>query len=264
MQLRKLSYCALLVAALFFVACGGGKESTTEQPAPSATPSAGAPAAGGNTYDPAKATASVSGKVTFEGTAPTPAKLPMTPECLQAHGGPGFEETVTVKDGALKDVFVYVKSGAEKWTFTVPATASVLDQKGCHYEPHIVGVMAGQKLEIVNSDPFLHNVHPMPTSAGNEAFNQGMPVKGMKVDKVFNTAEMIPVKCDVHRWMSSHINVVKNPFYAVSAEDGTFTIKNLPAGTYTLEAWHEKYGTQTQSVTVTDGQSQTVTFNFKG
>jgi hypothetical protein len=250
----------LLLAFGFLIACGGKEEST--EPTAAAPSASTAPA--GNAYDPAKSTAAINGKVSFEGAKPAQGKLPMTPECTQAHGGAGFDEAMTVNDtNMLKDVFVYVKEGADKWTYATPANSVLLDPIGCHYKPHIVGVMVNQPLEILNSDPFLHNVHPQPTAPGNEAFNQGMPVKGMKVTKTFASAEMIPVKCDVHRWMSSYINVVKNPFYAVSGDDGSFAIKNLPAGTFTLEAWHEKLGAQTQQVTVTDGQALDVTFNFK-
>jgi hypothetical protein len=260
MQYKKLSYYALALIVLTIIACGGGEEKSTTSgsaPAPAAAPS------GGNAFDASKATATVSGKVTLEGTPPAQAKLPLTPECKQAHGGEAaVEQTVEVNsDGTLKDVIVYVKTGAEKWTYATPTEPVVLDQQGCQYHPHIVALMANQPLKIRNSDPFLHNIHPMPKN--NPQFNMGQPVKGMESEKMFATPEVaIPVKCDVHRWMSSHIAVMSNPFYSVSGDTGTYSIK-LPAGTYTLEAWHEKFGTQTQNVTVTDNGKQEINFTFK-
>jgi hypothetical protein len=257
---RKLSYCVLLFILALVVACGGKKEES-EESAPA--PSASTPAAGGNTYDASKATATVTGKINFEGAKPTPAKLPYTPECIQAHGGQaGTEESLQVNENnTVKNVLVYVKQGAEKWTFPTPTDPVVLDQKGCDYTPHIIVVQANQPLKIVNSDPFLHNIHPQPKN--NPEFNMGQPVKGMEATKTFANPEVaIPVKCDVHRWMQAFIPVVSNPLYNVSGDDGTFTIK-LPAGTYTIEAWHEKLGSQTQQVTVTDNEKKEVNFSFK-
>jgi hypothetical protein len=260
MRLRKLSYCALSLLLLIVIACGGKKEESTEnEPAP------GAPAAGGggNAYDPSKATSTVSGKITFEGAKPTLVKLQMSadPVCMKAHNSPVLEQTVQVNDnGTLKDVFVYVKSGAEKWTFTPPAEPVTLDQQGCMYHPHVFGIMANQKLKILNEDGTTHNIHPQPKN--NPEWNLGHP-QGVVHEKSFPNPEiMIPVKCDVHRWMKAYIGVTTNPFYSVSGDDGTFSIK-LPAGTYTIEAWHEKYAPQTQSVTVGDNETKTVDFTFK-
>jgi len=261
MQYKKVSYYALLIGALTIFACGGGEE----KPSSSGTTPAPAPAApsGGNAYDASKATATINGKITFDGTAPAQAKLPLTPECKQVHGGEAaMEQSVEVNaDGTLKDVIVYVKTGAEKWAYATPTEPVLLDQQGCQYHPHVVAIMANQPLKIRNSDPFLHNIHPMP--ANNPQFNMGQPVKGMESEKVFANAEIaIPVKCDVHRWMSSYIAVMSNPFFSVTGDAGSYSIK-LPAGTYTLEAWHEKFGTQTQNVTVTDNGTQEINFTFK-
>ena len=260
MQYKKLSYYALLLTiAVLVIACGGGddkKSSSTGTPAPSAAPS-------GNAYDASKATATVNGKVSFEGTAPQPTKLPLTPECKQAHAGSeAVDQSVEVNaDNTLKDVLIYVKSGAEKWSFSTPSEPVMLDQVGCQYKPHMVAVMANQPIKIRNSDPFLHNIHPLPKN--NPQFNLGQPVKGMESEKVFANPEIaIPVKCDVHRWMSSYIAVLNHPFHNVTGDTGSYSIK-LPAGTYTLEAWHEKLGAQTQNVTVTDNQTQEVNFTFK-
>ncbi|MCI0446864.1 carboxypeptidase-like regulatory domain-containing protein, partial [bacterium] len=125
-----------------------------------------------------------------------------------------------------------------------------------------LGLMVNQTLTIKNSDPTLHNIHPQPKI--NTPFNLAQPMQNMTTNKTFDKVEvMIPVKCDVHRWMESYIGVLNHPFYSVTGADGSFTIKNLPAGTYTIEAWHEKYGAQTASVTVADGQASTNDFTFK-
>jgi carboxypeptidase family protein len=260
MHYRKLMYFALLIATVAIFACGGGEEKSSSSGTPSATPAA---PAGGNAYDASKATATISGKVTLTGTPAAPAPLPLTPECKQAHGDkPAVEQSVEVNsDGTMKDVLVYVKSGAEKWTYATPTEPVVLDQQGCEYHPHMVAIMQNQPLKIRNSDPFLHNIHPMPKN--NPQFNMGQPVKGMESEKTFANAEItIPVKCDVHRWMNAHIAVMNNPFYSITGDSGSFSIK-LPAGTYTVEAWTEKFGAQTQNVTVTDNGTQEINFTFK-
>ncbi len=158
-------------------------------------------------------------------------------------------------------MFVYVKSGISG-TYPPPAAPAVIDQKGCTYHPHVFGMVAGQSLDILNSDDTLHNIHSLPEK--NESFNLGMPVKGMKYTKKFDKPEvMIHIKCDVHGWMSAYCGVVPHPFFSVTAADGTYAIKNLPAGTYTIEAWHEKLGTQTQQVTVGATESKPLAFTFK-
>jgi plastocyanin len=171
------------------------------------------------------------------------------------------EEIVVGAGNGLANVFVYVKEGVSG-TYPAPATPVVLDQKGCAYRPHVFGVMTGQPIDILNSDDTLHNVHAIPEV--NKAFNQGMPVPGSKVSKSFTKPEvMVRIKCDVHGWMSSWAGVLPHPFFAVSGEDGSFTIKGLPAGTYVIEAWHEKLGTQTQKVTVGENEAKSAAFAFK-
>jgi len=262
--MTRLSLAACAAAALL-VACGGGNQNQNQQnsvPASSGAAAPSAPAAPG--VDPATA-ATVTGKVKFEGTAPAPQpiKLSSDPYCQKANPGLMTETEVVGKDGALGNVFIYVKDGLGNRTFPAPATPVVLDQKGCHYTPHVFGIQVGQPLQIVNSDDTLHNVHGLPKA--NKEFNQGQPIQGMKMTHTFSTKEvMIPFKCDVHGWMNAWIGVLDHPYYAVTSADGSFSLKGLPPGTYTIEAWHEKLGTQTQTVTVAEKESKDVQFTFKG
>jgi plastocyanin len=233
-------------------ACGGG---STENAVPSTPPPTVSP------VDPATA-GNVTGRITFAGTAPKPTVMRMDsdPNCVQ----PGVtitDELVVVGDGgALKNVFVYVKDGLGDLRFPVPATPILLDQKGCHYVPHVFGAQVGQAVEVLNSDPTLHNIHALPTA--NQEFNTGQPLPGMKHIHRFSTKEvMVPFKCDVHPWMRAYVGVLDHPYFAVSAADGTFSLKGLPPGTYTVEAWHETLGTATQTVTI--GASETKEIEFK-
>ena len=159
-------------------------------------------------------------------------------------------------------VLVYVKEGV-KGTYPAPTEPVTLDQHGCQYRPHVFGIQAGQPLKVFNSDGTLHNIHALPKK--NAEFNIGQPFKGMETIKKFENTE-VPVrfKCDVHKWMGAYTGVFNHPFFAVTNDQGTFEIKNLPPGNYVIEAWHEKYGTQTQNVTVTGSEPKTVDFNFKG
>jgi plastocyanin len=210
------------------------------------------------------AAGSITGAVALEGAAPQrqAVKMSADPQCEALNPGGRLGDIFLVKDGKLKNVFVYIKEGLGDQKFDPPTTMAVLDQVGCMYTPRVVGVMVGQELEIKNSDGTLHNVHALPTAS--KQFNNAMPMKGMTIKRKFTAPEiMVRVKCDVHPWMAAYIGVVAHPFFAVSDEDGTFSIANVPAGTYTIEAWHEKLGTQTASVTVTDGAAAKADFSFK-
>ena len=207
----------------------------------------------------------VSGKVIFEGAAPAPETIAMgaDPTCLAMHSEPVTSESIVVNaNGTLKNVFVYVKEGLEGQTFEAPKDAVQFDQTTCTYKPHVFGVQANQPIEIINSDSTLHNVHCMGEK--NKPFNLGMPIKGMKLKKTFTESEvMVKFKCDVHPWMNAYCGVLNHPFFGVTGEDGSFSLKDLPAGNYVIEAWHEKYGTQTQNVTVAEGAAQEIQFTFK-
>jgi plastocyanin len=246
-------HTGLLLLAVIAAACGGNPENAAPAtPAPTVSPVDAATA--GN----------IAGKITFAGTAPKPGVVRMDsdPNCVQP-GVTATDETVVVGgDGALQNVFVYVKDGLGNLRFPVPAQAVVLDQKGCHYVPHVFGAQVGQAVEIVNSDPTLHNVHAVPMA--NQEFNTGQPLAGMKHTHQFSTREvMVPFKCDVHPWMHAWAGVLDHPYYAVTGADGAFSLKGLPPGTYTIEAWHETLGTQTQSVTIGEKESKDVEFSFK-
>jgi len=257
--------CSFLgVAVTLVAACGGGtNQSQNSVPASSGAAAPAAAPAVPATVDTANA-GTVTGKVTFAGTppAPTPIKLSSDPYCQKANPGLATETEVVGKDGAVENVFVYVKDGLGNQTFAAPSEPVTLDQKGCHYTPHVLGIQVGQPLQIVNSDDTLHNVHGL--AKANKEFNQGQPIQGMKMTHTFSTKEvMIPFKCDVHGWMNAWIGVLDHPFYAVTTADGTFSLKGLPPGTYTIEAWHEKLGTQTQTITVGAKETKDVAFTFK-
>jgi plastocyanin len=248
--------CATVVLFAFGgVACGGGNQGESR--------GAAAPAPVANPVNPATA-GNVTGKITLDGNPPPrdPIKMSSDPNCVKA-GQDVATETVVVGDGgALQNVFVYVKDGLGELRFPIPSTAVVLDQKGCHYQPHVFGVQVGQPLDIVNSDPTLHNVHALPTA--NREFNTGQPIQGMRFPHTFSTKEvMVRFKCDVHGWMNAYVGVLDHPFFAATGPDGQFALQQLPPGTYTIEAWHEKLGSQTQTVTIGEKETKNITFTFK-
>ena len=245
------------------VGCGG--EQTADRPPP-----AGQQVAAGEGAAPSvrsESGASVAGAVKFEGAPPPRKKLDMNadPVCASRHAQAALSEAVVVNgNGTLRNVFVYVKKGLEGKRFAAPTAPVALDQNGCMYTPHVVGVQVGQALKILNSDGTLHNIHPKPKV--NQEKNWAMP-KFMK-EKVTTeiTAKpevMIPVRCDVHPWMQSYIGVVDHPFFGVTGDAGTFELKGLPAGKYTVEAWHEICGSQMQEVTVAEGGTASANFSFK-
>ncbi|GEM_PF-336861 len=200
---------------------------------------------------------SITGKALFDGTPGENPKIDMTadPVCRSLNPGNAFQERIVVNSNhTLKNVFVYVK-GLEGQTFPVSQMPVQLNQHGCAYHPRVLGMQTNQKLQIVNSDSTLHNVHAF--SKKSPEFNLGMPLQGMKVEKTFSNPEvMVKMKCDVHPWMTGYIGVLNHPFFAVTGDDGSFKIDNVPPGDYVVEAWHETYGTKTQNVTVTDAGTQ--------
>ena len=251
-----------VVPALLLTACGGAKEEAKKDEAPAAAPAASAPP-----IDEANA-ATVTGKINYTGDKPRLAIISMdaTPACARQHSTPQrSEEVVLNSNGTLKNVFVWVKSGLPDRQWPTPASNGALDQKTCIYSPHVLAVMTNQNIDVTNSDPTNHNIHPLPKI--NREWNESQPPNGEKKIKSFPREEAVPpiaVKCNVHPWMRSYIAVVSHPFFAVSGDDGTFTIKGLPPGEYTIEAWHEKYGTQETKLKVEPKQTATADFTFKG
>lgn len=256
---RPLLAVSLLGAlGLLTTACGGGSET------PQSAQTAGSTAAGGQKIDPATAGA-VSGVVSIDGPAPANAPIRMNadPMCLRVAKGEQFQETFKVgSDGkALANVFVYVKDGLGNYVYDAPGGPITLTQEGCHYIPHVFGIRVGQPLEIVNGDETLHNIHATPKT--NQEFNNGQPMKGMKMTHTFSAPEvLVPFKCDVHGWMNAYVGVVDHPFFAVTDAEGKFELKGLPPGTYTIEAVHERLGARTQTVTIGAKESKAITFTM--
>jgi plastocyanin len=244
--------------ALAITGCGGKKEGSSEPAAPAAT----APPA--KTVDPVTV-GEVSGSVKLDGAAPKMRAINMAaePSCAKEHAIPTTSEQVVTGDGgALANVVVYVKSGLDGYSFPAPATSVKLEQLGCQFHPHVMGVQVGQDFEVINSDRTTHNIHPIP--AQNREWNESQPPGAAPIEKSFAREEVaIPVKCNVHPWMKAYIAVLSNPYFQVTAKDGAFDLKRLPPGTYTLVAWHELYGTSEQTVTIGPKESKSVTFTFK-
>jgi plastocyanin len=211
--------------------------------------------------DPATA-GTVTGRVTFVGTPPEnpPMRIAGDPKCPTAAGM--TVENYLVKDGGLDNVFVYVKDGLGNYHFDAPAEPATLDQQGCRYVPHVIGLQVGQPLEVTNRDATLHNVHALPDV--NREFNFPQHARDQRDTRTFTAAEvMVPLKCDLHPWMKAYVGVVAHPYYAVTKDGGRFELKNLPPGVYTIDAWHAKAGTTTQQVTIGEKETKDVTFTFR-
>ena len=252
MNSKKWMLVCVLPGLALLAGCGKKAE---EQPAAPAAATAPAP----SPIDPATV-ATISGTVNFDGVAPKEAKIDMSqdPKCQ----GANTAETVVVDHGKLANVFVYVKDGLGNRTFPVPTDPVTLTQVGCKYKPHVLGVMAGQTISIVNADPTTHNIHPTPKD--NREWNESQAPQTPALEKSFAREEIsLPVKCNQHPWMKMYVNVVKNPFYAVTGPDGKYEIKGLPPGDYTIAFVQEKYGEQTQKVTLAAKDSKTVDATFK-
>jgi plastocyanin len=264
-------FLIVLLAGSLVLACGKGKEAKDEEQGTDdqalqttatgstavASTAAAAPAASADA-------ATLTGVVKLAAAPPAMPTIQMSadPYCASQHASAPAkdEEVVTGPGGELENVFVYIKQ--INGNFPASTTPVVIDQHGCQYHPHVLAVQVGQPLQIKNSDNTLHNIHALPVV--NSPFNEGQPVQGMVSTKKFDKPEITPfkVKCDVHGWMKAWMAVLPHPFYAVSQANGAFTIPNLPPGTYTLVAWHEKYGAKEQQVTVAAKESKAVNFTF--
>jgi plastocyanin len=244
----------LVCMAVVVVACGGGDDAASNEATQDAATQASGP----------QGNAAVNGTVSFAGTAPANPTIDMSEEaaCKAKHSGTITDPQVVVKNGKVANVFVYVKSGLPaNATYAPPAQSVVIDQDGCLYKPRVLGVMAGQNIDIKNSDPVLHNIKAVPKT--NRGFNISQPSAGMVSKRKFDRPEqMVPLECNVHSWMHASVGVMPHPYFATTGEDGKFEIKGLPPGTYEIEAWHEKLGPKTMTVTVGDGETKAADFSY--
>lgn len=211
------------------------------------------------------AASSISGTITFDGKAPSlrPLAMDADPACAKKHTGPVANEMLALgSGGTMGNIMVWVSKGLPAGkTWPAPKTAVTLDQKGCQYVPHVMGIMVGQPYRILNSDGILHNIHTLPKV--NPSFNKGMPATLKETTTSFAKPEAVfHIKCDVHPWMSAYVAVFTHPFFSVTKTDGKFDISGLDPGTYEITAWHEKLGTRTASITVGANDKKTQDFKF--
>ena len=188
-------------------------------------------------------------------------KVAGNPECSALTHGRIRSEEILVQDGHLANVFVYVKSGLEGKVFAVPTDPVQIDNRGCVYIPHVAGAQAYQPVLLMNSDPTLHNIHVM--TQNSRPMNIGLPVQGMSRTIQFPAEEvMVKMKCDVHPWMGAYLGVVDHPFFAVTGSDGVYSLEGVPAGTYTVAAWHESLGSVEKEITITPNGEVVLDFEF--
>ncbi|WP_321473086.1 carboxypeptidase regulatory-like domain-containing protein [uncultured Paludibaculum sp.] len=209
----------------------------------------------------------IKGTIRFTGKKPARRVIDMDqePECAHLHkdGKVMDEEVVVNANGTLANVFVYLKKGLEGKEFEAPSAPVVINQKGCWFEPRVLGMQTGQSLKVTNSDPVTHNIHPM--AKVNNEWNHSQGPEDPPLSRKFVREEvMIRVKCNVHSWMRAWVGVVPHPYFAVTGADGSFEIRNVPPGTYTLAAWQERFGSEEQALTLAPSSQQNVTFTFKG
>ncbi|MGB9434955.1 MAG: carboxypeptidase regulatory-like domain-containing protein [Candidatus Acidiferrum sp.] len=205
---------------------------------------------------------SISGKITYTGTPPKmkPIDMSKEPSCAKQHPTPVLGQNVTTGPGnTLEWVVVYISAGDQG--SSTPSRAARYDQKGCEYFPHVLPMQVAQELQIYNDDQTSHNIHPL--AKVNSEWNRSQPAGSPPIDTKWAKAEFIPVKCNIHPWMHGYFVVLNTSHYAVSDQDGAFELKDLPPGKYTLTAWQEEYGSQSQEVTISGGENKTVNFTFK-
>lgn len=242
----------IVAGAVAFAVAGCAKQENSESSSPNTS------------VDPSTA-GSVSGVVTVEGTFPVskPIDMSASSACVQANPSPVVPPTVVIgQNGALANVVVYVKQGLGHYRFETPTETAVLVQKDCMYEPHVVALMTDQPFEIRNNDPTMHNVHPMPKH--NRQWSTSQPAGSAALKSTFARPEFaMAVLCNVHPWMRALVFVFDQPYFAVTSKTGTFDLSNLPPGTYTIEAWHEAYRAQDQTVAIGPKESKSISFTFR-
>ena len=255
MKCRMLYLAAFALLAFTVSGCGNKQGSTN--------PSTPAIATNGAAVD-AAAAGTVSGTVQLNGTAPKMKSINMAaePSCARQHATPvTSQEAIVGKNGALENVVIYLQGDFSKYKFDTPQNPATITQKGCMYDPHIVALETGQSFQVVNADPVTHNIHPLPKD--NCEWNESQPPGAPAIDRNFSHEEVaIPVKCNIHPWMKAYVAVFNHPYFAVTGADGSFDLKNVPPGSYTLIAWHELYGTSQQAVTIGPKESKTLKIVF--
>lgn len=243
-----ITLCALLLAA-----AGCNKSST----------SASAPAKNYTTIDWTNS-GTIQGTIHFTGKAPQRIAIDMGQDPVCSLAPANYTEQYVIQNGGLDNVFVSIKDGLGNKAYAPPSTPVVMDQKGCRFTPHVIGVMAGQPVKFTNSDATMHNVHMIPTVSTNQAVDVSQPPNGGGDTRTLSTPElMIPVRCNNHPWMEGFINVVSNPFYAVSSDGGHFTIKGVPPGSYTITTDHQLLGEKTAEVTVTPQHTSVIDLTYQ-
>jgi hypothetical protein len=262
-----LCFCVLVSFLSLSLACGGGGDDDVD-----VADDEGGGTQTGTPYKASGKEGTVTGKIAFSGQAPAPQPIDMNADAVCAQKGAGaVSETVVVKDGKLQNVFVYIKDGTvtegnkkiSGFAFDLPAEPVTLDQNGCFYKPHVMGIRANQKFLVTNSDPTAHNVNVQGNS--NPKWNTSQPPNAPPIEQKFVRPEtLIPIKCNQHPWMKSYVGVLNHPFFAVSGADGSFTLKGVPPGKYTLVAWHERFGEKTMEVTLAASGTATADFTFDG
>jgi plastocyanin len=249
MKTRNLNFSIALSIALTVAVCLSSRQ----------TANAGSPP-----LDSAGAGATVKGTVRLVGTLPKlkPINMAADPSCAKQHAtAVPAQEIITDAKGNLQNAIVFVSEGLGDRKFDPPAQPVVIDQRGCMFQPHVLALRANQPLEMINSDSTAHNIHPVP--ANNREWNKA-ELPGSKMAETFPREEVaIPVRCNIHPWMRGYVAVFKHPFFVVTGKDGSFNLSNLPPGTYTIEVWHEKFGTTTQKITVGANDTKNLDFVFK-
>jgi plastocyanin len=262
---KNFARIGLWVIPLVALAIAGCNKHPATNPSSDGSPITSATPAANAQIDPATA-GSVSGTIRFSGEAPAPIAIDMAqdPACGEASKTLNMTEQYVFHEGRLANVFIYVKDGLGNRIYMPTKTPVVLDQKGCRYIPHVIGAMVGQPVEFRNSDRTMHNVHIIPPGDDDSSgfdISQA-PMAGTERHIFRSAGLMIPVRCNNHPWMEAFLNVVKNPFFAVSDAQGKYEIEGLPPGTYTLVAVHEKLGTQSQQITIQSHQASSANFAF--